>query len=624
MRYGWKMLALLLALSACPVQAQDPATVLARAKAGSGEVRWDSVRTLQAEGEESSGGLSGAWRVLQDLDRGRYVETSQQGRFTLTRGYDGQLAWRRDRGGEVGLLDGQVPRRSARTQAWLASRAYWYPLRAASQLGATRMQTLAGRRYAVLAATPEGGDPIELWFDAGSGLLHRLVQPLPVGSTVTVLDDYRVVEGLRLPHRITIDTLDNAGHDDARLRRELRVRRYTVNAAIAADAFNAPSMPTDAYVDTASGVTRIPFDLVNNHVYVDAAVDGQPARLLVDTGAVNLLTPAAARRLGITSVGRSSIHGAGDNAAELGLAQARHLRIGEAHLPDPVFYVIDLGEQIESMGVHYDGFIGYETFRRFVTTFDYGARVLSFTDPARYQPPADAAALVFEQDDRAPMLSATLDGVAVRLFIDSGSRNSLSLLGPFVRAHGLLEKYQAGTEAVLGWGIGGPSRAAPARLGVLQLGSLQVAGLAGDLMSTDKGALASPHFGALVGGGLLRRFTIGLDYGTKRMYFTPNAENQAAEPFDRSGLWLQAEGDVLRIGDVAPGSAAARAQLRVDDHVVSIRGEPVGRRSLGQWRELLRELPVGTQVAIGYVREGRRAQAELVLAERIATHWAPR
>ena len=624
MRYQWKML-MLLALVAWPVQllAQVPATVLARAKAGSGDARWDTVRTLQAEGEEAAGGLRGGWQLLQDLSGGRYVETVQQGPFTLAHGYDGQQAWRRERGGEVGLLDGQVARRSAYTQAWLGARAYWYPTRIAAALGAARMQQVAGRRYAVLAATPAGGDRLELWFDAGSGRLSRLVQPLATGSMLTVLDDYREVDGLQLPHRISIDTLDNAGQADPRLRRDLRVQRYTVNAVLAGDAFDAPPMPTDAYVATASGATRIGFDLVNNHVYVDAEVDGQPARLLVDTGAVNLLTPTAARRLGIATVGRSAVNGAGDKAAEVGLAQGQHLRIGDAHLPHPVFHVIDLGEQIKSMGVHYDGFIGYETFRRFATTFDYAGRVLTLTEPARYQPPADAVALVFEQDDRAPILSGTLDGIALRLWVDSGSRNSLSLLGPFVRTHGLREKYQAGDETVLGWGIGGPSRAAAVRLGVLQLGSLQVRGLAGDLLSTDQGALATPNYGALLGGGLLRRFTVGLDYAAKRMYFTPNADNAAPEPFDRSGLWLQAEGALLRIGDVAPGSAGAQAQLREDDRVVSIQGEPVARRSLGQWRERLRDLPVGTRIAIDYVRGGQQGEATLTLTERIAERWLP-
>lgn len=597
MRFKLVVLGALLAAAPIHAQAQDPATVLARAKASSGGPRWEAVRSLQIEGEQSVGGLAGAWRLTQDLDTGRHVESSSLGAFKLAHGYDGQRAWRRDHGGEIGLLDGVVPRRNVRTRAWLAARAYWFAERLPASYAPARSQTLKGRRYDIVAATPEGGDPLELWFDARSGLLTRIVTRVALGSAVSVLDDYRDVGGLRLPHRITTSRIDSAGRSDPRLRTELRIRRYSINKALADQAFAPPPMP------------------------VDAEVDGQPARFLVDTGAVNLLTPAAAKRLGITSAGKLSIHGAGDNAVELNLAQGRHLRVGDANLAHPVFYVVDLGQQLNSMGVHYDGFIGYETFRRFVTTFDYAARVLSFTEPSRYQPPSNAVALTFEQDDRAPVLSGTLDGIPLRLWIDSGSRGSLSLNSPFVRSHGLLEKYRAGGEAVLGWGIGGPARAHPARLGVLSLGGIDVEGLAGDLSTTDKGALAISDYGAILGGGVLRRFTVGLDYGAKRMYLTPNAENATPEPFDRSGLWLQADGAALRVGDVAAGSAAERAQLRENDRIVSIRGEQVATRGLGQWRAFLRELPPGTRVAVGYVRDGKHADAELVLADRIPQHW---
>ncbi|KAF1716431.1 peptide-binding protein [Pseudoxanthomonas yeongjuensis] len=621
MRFKLVVLGMLLAVAPIHALGQDAATVLARAKASSGGPRWEAVHSLQIEGEKSAGGLAGAWRLTQDLDTGRHVESSRLGKFELAHGYDGQRAWRRDHGGEIGLLDGIVPRRNARTQAWLAARAYWYAERMPASYAPARSQTLEGRRYDIVAATPEGGDPLELWFDAGSGLLTRIVLPVALGSTVSLLGDYRDVDGLRLPHRITTDNADSAGRSDPRLRSELQVHRYRINTAPTDPAFAPPPMPADGYVDDKDGVTHVPFDLVNNHVYVDAKVDGQPARFLVDTGAVNLLTPSAAKRLGISSAGKLSINGAGDNAVELSLAQARHLQVGDAHLPRPVFYVIDLGQQLNSMGVHYDGFIGYETFRRFVTTFDYAARVLSFAEPSRYRPPSNAVALTFEQDDRAPVLSGTLDGIPLRLWIDSGSRGSLSLNSPFVRSHGLLEKYRAGGEAVLGWGIGGPARAHPARLGVLSLGGIDVEGLAGDLSTTDKGALAISDYGAILGGGVLRRFTVGLDYGAKRMYLTPNAENAAPEPFDRSGLWLQADGSTLRVGDVAAGSAAERAQLRENDRIVSIRGEQVTTRGLGQWREILRELPPGTRVAVGYLRDGKHANAELILSDRIPRHW---
>ncbi|UXB15869.1 aspartyl protease family protein [Stenotrophomonas maltophilia] len=590
-------------------------------RAASGGEQWLSVQRLQAMSEQSVGCLHGRWQLNQDLHAGRYAEQAQLGDFTVAQGFDGQLSWRRDYGGEVGLLDGTVPRRTARTQSWLASRAYWSTAYPPSRFASPRTEVHDGQRFDVLSTTPEGADPIELWFDTRSGLLGRVVIASARTPTAIALDDYRTVEGLLLPHRIITDTLDAQGRADPRLRSDVQVQRYHVDGPVADTMYAPPVMADDSYIEDASGTTRIPFDLINNHVYIEAEVDGQPARFLVDTGAINLLTPTAAKRLGLTTAGRLSVHGAGDNASDLGLAQARHLRIGGAHLANPVFHIIDLGQQINSMGVPHDGFIGYETFLRFVTTFDYGARVLSFTRPGHYQPPANAVVLSFEQDDRAPVLNGELDSIPLRLWLDTGSRNSLSLSSPFVRTHGLLEKYHASEEAVLGWGLGGPGRARPARLGVLRMGSIEVTGLVGDLSSTDKGALALADYGAILGGGVLRRFSMGIDYDTKRLYLVPNAESTQADAFDRSGLWLQAEHDALRVADVAPSSAGARAGLRRVDRIVMIAGEQVAARILGDWRALLREHAVGTHVAIRYLRDGRQVDTELVLADRVAAGW---
>lgn len=402
MRLRW-MLGGLLWVLAVPAHAAgvDAADVLAKARVASGGEQWLSVQRLQAVGEQSVGGLHGRWQLNQDLRAGRYAEQAQLGDFTVAQGFDGQLSWRRDYGGEVGLLDGTVPRRTARTQSWLATRAYWSNAYPTTHFAAPRTEALDGRRYTVLATKPRGADPIELWFDTGSGLLGRVVIASARTPTATALEDYRAVEGLLLPHRIITDTLDARGRADPRLRSDVQVQRYQVDGPVTDTVYAPPMMAHDSYIEDASGTTRIPFDLINNHVYIEAEVDGQPARFLVDTGAINLLTPTAAKRLGLTTTGRLSVHGAGDNASDLGLAQARHLRIGGAHLANPVFHIIDLGQQINSMGVPHDGFIGYETFLRFVTTFDYGARVLGFTLPGHYQPPANAVVLPFEQDDRA-------------------------------------------------------------------------------------------------------------------------------------------------------------------------------------------------------------------------------
>ncbi len=615
------MLAPALALAAG--LASDVKAVLAADKAASGGTRWDAVTSLELQGTLHAGGLDGSFRTLQDLARARSVTSYRLGPVAGADGYDGEHGWTQDPGGEVAMLDAPESRRRARRQAWLDVHGYWDPQRWPARYGALQRRRLDGLAYAVIEATPADGEPVTLFFDAATHRLARIVQPQGQDTTTTVLSDWRELEGLSLPFHVVTDWTDAAGRTDPRRRTELRIERGRVNVALADTDFAPPQMTETARIEHADGITRVPFELINNHIYVAGAIDGKPARFLVDTGGVNLLTPAAARKFGLVAQGKLAARGVGEQEVDLGIAHAGAVRVGDAVLSRPVFYVVDLGDLDAVEGVVADGLVGYEMFRRFGVTIDYGARVLVLAETARFTPPAGAHRLAFEQAERIPVVMATLDGLPIRTSVDTGSRSSLTLHSPFVREHGLLTRYHADTEAVVGWGVGGPSRGRPARLGRLQLAGFDIDGVAGDLYTGDKGSFASPDLAANLGGGVLRRFTVAFDYANKAMYLAPNAELASPDPFDRSGLWLLASGAGLQVADVAADSAAARAGLRVGDRIHAIAGEAVTARTLDQWRQRLRELPPGTRLAVDYSRGGDRAHATLVLAERIAASWQP-
>ena len=121
-----------------------------------------------------------------------------------------------------------------------------------------------------------------------------------------------------------------------------------------------------------------------------------------------------------------------------------------------------------------------------------------------------------------------------------------------------------------------------------------------------------------------QRFDVAFDYAKKIMYLAPNPD-WAGKPdaFDRSGLWLLGDGDAFKAVDVASDSAALKAGMQLNDRVVSIGGEAVGKRSLAEWREHLRTAPIGTHVAIRFVRDDKEQTADLVLADRIAAAAQP-
>ena len=609
---GWLLLGF-----AIGARADDAGDVFARYKAVSGGARWDRVETLRSEGTLKAGGLEGAYDATVDVATGRSVSHYTLGPIDGAQGYDGVVAWSRDPGGEVARRDAPEALRAARSQAWLDARGYWDPGRHPAKLSAPQRRAHEGRAHDVVTVTPGDGDALTLWFDAQTHLLVRIEQKQGADTAITTLGDWREVDGLRLPFRSVTDVVDTAGRTDARNRVEAVIDRHVPGVEIADADFAPPAMTATARIAAADGATRVPFDLVNNHIYANGSIDGKPARFLVDTGGMNLLTPAAARKFGLEGEGKLAGRGVGDELVDVAFTHAKEVRLGGAVLDQPVFVIMDLGRLAAVEGHESDGLVGYEMFRRFGVTIDYAAKQLVLVEHAKFVPPANAQVVPFDLADRIPVVQGTLDGLPARLSIDTGSRVSLTLHSPFVREHGLVAKYQAGPDAVVGWGVGGPSRGRPARFGTLRLGDIAIDGIAGDLYVGNKGAFASADVAGNIGGGVLKRFTVAFDYEAKRMYLAPNAGFAKPDEFDRSGLWLIGAGDSLEVADVAEDSAARRAGLQAGDRITAIDAQPVSSRGLPAWRQRLRELPAGTRLAIDYERAGKSARCELVLADRI-------
>jgi hypothetical protein len=600
----------------------NASAVLARFKAASGGAAWDQTHSLHDRGTLSLGGLSGEYHATRDLLTGCSFSRHKMGSMDGAGGCDGHVAWQRGPGGEVAVLDAPEAKRRARSQAWLDARAYWYPERIPAVYRSIDTRALDGLAYEVVQVIPEHGDPIAMWFAADTSLLHRIVRPRGADLlATTVLGDYRDVEGMQLPFRSVTDRADSTGRIDPRQRVEIVLDRVIPNVAVTASDFSPPAMAPVARIDDASGTTRVPFDLVNNHIYVDGVVDGKPARFMVDTGGVNLLTLAAANRLGLSSEGRLASSGPGEQRPDVAMTRARRVRVGMATLDNPVFYIIDLGDLPKAEGVAFDGLIGYEMFRRFGVQIDYADRELLLAEPEQFVPPTDAEEFAIEFDSLTPIIAGTLDDIPARFTVDTGSRASLTLYAPFVRTHYLVAKYKAGSDSVLGWGVGGAARMHAVRFGTLRLGRLDITGIAGDLFTGSTGALTNSQQSGNLGGGVLKRFTVAFNYAARRMYLTPNAAFLESDPFDRSGLWLLEDGAMLNIADVAEGSAAESAGIRRSDRVVELGGEGIATRTLAEWRRRLCELPVNTNLSIRLLRDGKTINATLILADRIPSQW---
>jgi predicted aspartyl protease len=528
----------------------------------------------------------------------------------LGEGFDGAAAWEQTVGGEVLTPDAPEAVARATTVRWLTARGYFRAGGAGyRELGA---RTCGDRACHAVEATPVGGAAVELWFDDATGLLARTVHHEGTLTIVTTFDDYRAVDGVQLPFRTVVDP------GDPRNRATVTVTEVHLRAPPGEAAYARPRTDAErlSFVNGARD-TRLPFELINNHIYIRAQIDGQPVRMLVDTGGLNLLTPAAAARLGLAASGKLAASGVGERKVDMALARGRELAVGDVRLAEPVFYVIEIEGLSDIEGEAFDGLVGFELFHRLAARIDYPQRSLTLTRRDAFVPPTGAITVPFDLRDRTPIASGSIDGIPARLTIDTGSRASLTVNSPFTRNHGLEARYHPAFEAVTGWGVGGPTRAKPVRLKQVKLGDAVISDVAGELFTGDKGAFADPESSANLGGGILRRFAVTFDYRDRKMFLEPEA-GVPRDVYDRAGMFLRRAGDALGVLSVVPGGPAARAGIAVGDRIVAIDGAPASSRSLAAWRAVLSGGEIGGRRALTVeagAPGGPRRECTLVLAE---------
>ncbi len=612
-RLGIQLAVVTLAAATASAAASDLADILARSKAAAGGDAWDAVAGLHVEAAVAVGGLEGEIEGWEDVRTCRSASAFELGPIHGREGFDGEAVWTQDRSGQVHLDDAGGARERAANQAWLRCLAYWYPERWPAEIGYSRYEDKSERSFHVLAVHPEGGRPFELWIDAFTYLVDRTVDPSDREVRTDTYSDYRDVEAVGgATVRVAFGLRSSNGQEQ--FDQVVTLQRVEARRELDDELFKIPEPAVDDFTiagDAAS--TVLGFELLNNHIYVEAAINGEEGfRLLVDTGGANVLTPKAVKRLGLEGEGSFEVRGVGEQTEEMSLAEVERLRLGEAEIRDQVFFVIDMSALYDVEGVDFDGLVGFEVFKRFVVTIDYEGSRLVLTRPGAFDYGGAGKVIPFTFDGHTPQVRGAVDGHEGLFAIDTGSRSSLTLHGPFAAESGLGDKFASAPQVLSGWGVGGGVRARVARAGVLRLGKEEIPAPVMNISEMETGAFAGSHVAGNVGGGILKRFTVTFDYGEKRMILERNGLYGRADTYDRAGLWLNRDGDAFAVMDVTPDGPAEGAGLRAGDRVVAIDGRPASELSLPSVRERLRGGPVGAEVRLT-VEGGEGGKREVVL-----------
>jgi len=389
--------------------------------------------------------------------------------------------------------------------------------------------------------------------------------------------------------------------------------------ALCACALNLANRGSSVVADTKASFT-LPFDLVDNRVFVEARLDGRgPFHLLLDTGAGGLtISTVAAQQLGLHVADAGEGQGVGEKTVHAGRAEIAQLQIGDLAFQDMEASVMDLSDAPQVFGTkHFDGIIGSPVFERMVVKHDYVNRVLTFTAPDKFDYTGAGVIIHFERPRQIPVVAASLDGVAGKFGVDTGARSSLLLYGPFCAQYHLQEKYQAKLEGVTGWGIGGPVRSLLARAGTLQLGDVTVRDLVIRLSAQKTGLTTSSAMAGLIGPDVLSQFDVTFDYSRSRIIFEKNKNYGRRDSYDRAGIWMgqSPDGKHFTVVDVIAGGPGADAGVKPGDEILAINGQSTADLILPEVRETIRREAVGDKLTLLIESAGKQRTAVVTLKD---------
>lgn len=581
-----------------------------------GRASVDGIRATRTLSTVTAFGLSGSSTLFTRSPDHRASATTL-GPISVSDGFDGAAGWRIDPSGNLAVLDGK-DLEYARGSAWFDNDRWLAADQDGGVIAYSGEQKDSTGTYDVLEVSPPVGRSRAMWFERKSGLLSRIVMKQDQQTVTVLLSDYRAVQGRKIAFHSMAQV---AGMQANTIVSQLD--SVWVNEDLPDALFGLPVAEEEPvrWLRT-PGTATIPFAYSGRHVWLRAAVNGQPAAdFIYDTGAsITVLDSAYAAGIGIATHGQMQAQGAGA-AGGASFATLDSIRV-EGDNGDGVV-LRDRQIAVLSINAHLApffwrgcaGILGYDFITQFVNTLDFDAQTLTLHDPEGFAYAGAGQAIPFQLAGTMPTVAFKIDGAYEGLArVDVGSSSTIDLHAPFVKEHDLVARAGKNLE-VTGGGFGGTFTNRLTRMKKIEIGPFSWDAPLVALSGATTGALASEDYSANIGNHLLERFVCTFDYARRVLYLEPGPRYAERDGFSRAGVQLVKEDGVVTAMQVLPGSPAAKAGIAEGDAVVSIDGRAIDTWTYDETRQLLEDGAVGRQVELEVRRDGKVRKIKIKLSE---------
>jgi hypothetical protein len=424
----------------------------------------------------------------------------------------------------------------------------------------------------------------------------------------TVYDDHRWVDGLLIPHHLTI-------HVGSSTTLEVRVINVERTAPRGLAAYARPPSQNPQAVQFVEGSDSGPLLMtgVGDHILLRGRINGEhEGTFLLDTGAGgNVLHGRRLDQLGLTPSGDVEATGVAGQA-QAGFVDVDLVELGNMTLLGQSWMALDFTNLEPVLGHDVIGVLGYDAISRVVVEIDYLDRTVKLSDPSTFTPSPEAVAVPLRLDSNVPTAHVEINGRPGWVHVDTGSNNTLDLAKPYVEEHGLLESQEELTASGL-VGLGGLGRSLRGRLDHLQLEGFEFEGLPVYFHEDGEGIFANRAVAGILGAGVLRQFHCAFDYSRSTLWLVANGRYAPPMPESVSGVELVEREGAVVVSRVRPDSPGAQAGIRPGDRILGFNNRSVREGDLVRLRGALNGA-AGRRVKLHLERDGESLYRSVWLA----------
>ncbi|WP_296599445.1 aspartyl protease family protein [Phenylobacterium sp.] len=555
-----------LALAAPAAALADPAAdAIGRYVAWRGGPAFEKARGILVRGTTDNGRFQGV--IERRVEPGRLMERITQGSAVTHRAIVGMAGWtvtlsgQVEDAGEAAAKEAERRRLTTFDDALRSSKA---------KVSLEAGETFDGKTVQVLRVTFDPASRYDLLLDPASGALIADRTTEEGATTITRFDDWRMVEGVRVPFRQVQRTEDGTATT-------LALTEVDIDPAPAPAAYKRPaSRRLYTFPAGRAHTDPLAFELfAGTRINIPATVNGVPAPVMLDSGAeTTVLDNAFAESLGIKPTAVVDAVGTGGrDVAEL--ASGVTIKVGDVELRDMTVALLDLKPIAAAIGRPLPVVLGKEVLNALTVQLDFADKTITFHDPARFKPEPGAVAVPVSNVSGLHAIPASIEGgKPVLMDFDLGNGQPLLVFPSYWKPQGMLADRP--TSKGLSGAVGGIRPRTVASVKTLTIAGVTLRDIPAVFGDEDNSAFNTGHTSGNIGMPILGRFDVTTDYSRGRLLLKPRADAIGAPfPKDRSGLLTRMSGGVATLGLVPEGSPAALAGLKVGQQITALNGKPV-------------------------------------------------